>query len=66
MTGKSSVNSNGSKRNPIALDLATTKYHARVVASRKGYKRKGRVAQLDRATDFYSVGRGFESFRDRH
>ena len=26
----------------------------------------GHVAQLDRATDFYSVGRGFESFRDRH
>ena len=66
MTGKSSGNSNGSKRNPVARDLATSKYHVRVVASRKGYKRKGRVAQLDRATDFYSVGRGFESFRDRH
>ena len=47
MTGKSSANSNGSKRNPIALDLATTKYHARVVASRKGYKRKGRVAKIE-------------------
>ena len=47
MTGKSSVNSSGSKRNPIALDLATTKYRARVVASRKGYKRKGRVVKIE-------------------
>ena len=52
MTGKSSVNSSGSKRNPIAIDLATTKYHARVIPSRKVYKRKGRIAQPERAAAF--------------
>jgi hypothetical protein len=26
----------------------------------------GLLAQLDRVADFYSVGRGFESLRDRH
>lgn len=51
MTGNLSVSSNGSKRNPIAQDLRTPKYRARVVRSRKLYKRKGRVAQPDRATD---------------
>ena len=52
MTGNSSGNSSASKRNPIARELRTTKYRARVVRSRKQYKRKGRVAQPDRATDF--------------
>jgi len=66
MTGNSSVSSKESKRNPVAQDLRSAKYRARVVASRKAYKRKGRLAQLDRATDFYSVGRGFESFGGRH
>ncbi len=52
MTGKSSVSSSVSRRNPIARELRTTKYRARVVRSKKAYKRKGRVAQQDRATDF--------------
>ena len=47
MTGNSSVSSSVSKRNPIAQDLRTPKYRARVVRSRKLYKRKGRVAQQD-------------------
>lgn len=47
MTGKSLENSNASKRNPVARDLATPKYHVRVVVSRKGYKRKGRVAKIE-------------------
>ena len=52
MTGNSSENSSASRRNPVARDLASAKYRARVVASRKTYKRKGRVAQLERASDF--------------
>ena len=52
MTGNSAVNSSASKRNPIARALRTTKYRVRVVRSKKAYKRKGRVAQLDRATAF--------------
>ena len=48
LVGSSSV----LKRNPIARDLRTAKYRARVVRSKKAYKRKGRVAQLDRASDF--------------
>lgn len=47
MTGNSSVNSSASKRNPIARELRTTKYRARVVLSKKAYKRKGRTAQSD-------------------
>ena len=39
-------------KNPIAKDLRTPKYRLRVKRSRKLYKRKGRVAQLDRATAF--------------
>ena len=39
-------------KNPIAKDLRTPKYRVRVKQSRKQYKRKGRVAQLDRATAF--------------
>lgn len=52
MTGNSSASSSASKRNPIAWDLGSAKYHARVVRSKKAYKRKGRVAQLERASDF--------------
>ena len=40
------------RKNHIAKDLRTPKYRMRVVRSRKAYKRKGRVAQLDRASDF--------------
>ena len=52
MTGNSAVNLSVSKRNPIAQELRKPKYRARVVRSKKAYKRKGRVAQLDRATAF--------------
>ena len=52
MTGNSLANCKGLKRNPVAKDLATAKYRARIKQSRKRYKRKGRVAQLDRASDF--------------
>lgn len=52
MTGNSSENSSASKRNPVARELRSAKYRARVVRSKKAYKRKGRVAQLDRASDF--------------
>lgn len=52
MTGNSAGNLFVSKKNPVACELRTAKYRARVVRSRKLYKRKGRVAQPDRATDF--------------
>lgn len=52
MTGNSSENSSVPNRNPIARDLRSPKYRARVVRSKKAYKRKGRVAQQDRATAF--------------
>lgn len=52
MTGNSSESCKGLKRNPIAKDLATAKYRARIKQSRKRYTRKGRVAQPDRASDF--------------
>ena len=52
MIGNSSESLSESKRNPIAQDLRTPKYRVRVVRSRKLYKRKGRVAQQDRATAF--------------
>ena len=52
MAGNYVGNSIRKSRNLIARDLRTNKYRARVVRSRKQYKRKGRVAQQDRATDF--------------
>ena len=52
MTGNSSGNSSASKRNPIAKEVRQAKFRMRVVRSRKLYKRKGRVAQQDRATAF--------------
>lgn len=52
MAGSYVENSTKRSRNPVARELRTTKYRARVVRSRKQYKRKGRVAQQDRATDF--------------
>jgi hypothetical protein len=52
MAGSYVGNSTKRSRNPVARDLRTTKYRARIVRSRKQYKRKGRVAQQDRATDF--------------
>lgn len=52
MAGSCVGNSIKRSRNPVARELRTTKYRARVVRSRKQYKRKGRVAQQDRATDF--------------
>jgi hypothetical protein len=45
MTGNSSVSYTKKERNVIARDLHTTKYRARIVRSRKQYRRKGRVAQ---------------------
>ncbi len=52
MTGNSAVNLSASKRNPMAREVRQSKFRLRVVRSRKLYKRKGRVAQLDRASDF--------------
>ena len=46
MTGNSSVNSCASKRNPVALELRTSKFRLRVVKPRKGkgsYSRKARL-----------------------
>jgi stalled ribosome alternative rescue factor ArfA len=43
MTGSSSVNSNVSKRNPLARELADAKFRLRIVKPRKGkgsYSRK--------------------------
>ena len=34
--------------------------------TRAGYRPDGPIAQLDRVTDFYSVGCRFESCWDRH
>lgn len=39
------------KRNPIARDLATSKYHVRIVPARKGrgpYKRQKESVDVDR------------------
>jgi hypothetical protein len=47
MTGNSAENSSASKRNPIAQDLRTPKFRARVIRSRKLYSRKGRVKRVD-------------------
>lgn len=52
MTGNSAASLSASKRNPIAQEVRQPKFRLRVVRSRKLYKRKGRVAQQDRATAF--------------
>ena len=52
MAGSSVESSIKKSRNLLAREVRTAKYRARVVRSKKAYKRKGRVAQLDRASDF--------------
>lgn len=52
MTGNSAVNLSASKRNPIAQAVRKPQFRLRVVRSRKLYKRKGRVAQPERASAF--------------
>jgi hypothetical protein len=39
MTGNSAENSSASKRNPMAREVRSLKYRARVVRSKKAYKR---------------------------
>jgi hypothetical protein len=52
MAGNYAENSTRKLRNLLAREVRTAKYRARIVRSKKAYKRKGRVAQLDRASDF--------------
>ena len=52
MTGNSAASLSASKRNPMAQEVRQPKFRLRIVRSRKLYKRKGRVAQLERARAF--------------